>query len=55
MTVDAIKEMELGHLIDFVEEYNKIHDVGDSEKDTKNEEKDTKRPATQADWDALLG
>ena len=46
--------MELGHLIDYVIEYNQIHQMEDSETD-KKEDKGTTRMATQADWDALCG
>jgi hypothetical protein len=46
--------MELGHLVDYVTEYNRMH--GYKEPGTKPEkEKPKRRMATQADWDAFLG
>lgn len=54
LSADAIKEMELGHLVDYVTEYNHMH--GYKEPGTKPEkEKPKRRMATQADWDAFLG
>lgn len=54
LTVDAIREMELGHLVDYVTEYNRMHDYKDpGEKPGK--EKPKRRKATQADWDAFWG
>lgn len=52
LTVDAMMDMEIGQIVDYVEEYNRMH--GDSS-GTKKEKEDTRRVATQADWDAFLG
>lgn len=51
--MEAIKEMEMGQLVDYIIEYNKMHDYGTDTKAPKN--KVNKRKATQADWDALCG
>lgn len=54
LTTDAVKEMELGQLVDYVTEYNHMHDYEES--GTKPEKsKPKRRMATQADWDAFLG
>lgn len=54
MTVDAMKDMEVGQIVDYVIEYNRIHDP--EHKDSPaGKQPDTVRKATQADWDALLG
>ncbi len=53
LTVDAIKEMELGQLVDYVTEYNRMHDYETS--GSKKEDKPKRRMATQADWDAFWG
>lgn len=56
LTVEAIKEMEMGHLVDYVTEYNRMHGYkskGSGEKPEK--EKPKRRKATQADWDAFWG
>lgn len=48
--------MELGQIVDYVVEWNNIHsDETDGDSDSKKKPKDTKRKATQADWDAFLG
>ena len=49
----GIKQMELGHLVDFCIEWNKVNNPDENAKDTKP--KKTKRKANQADWDAFLG
>ena len=57
MTVDALRRMELGQIVDYCIEWNKIHEEqeeGDSSTSNKAEQ-GTKRKATQADWDALFG
>lgn len=46
--------MELGQLVDYVIEWNNIHSE-EVEGGEKPKEKDTKRKATQADWDAFFG
>ena len=53
LTVDAIKEMELGQLVDYVTEYNRMHDYKDP--GSKKEDKPKRRKATQADWDSFWG
>ena len=56
LSLDAIERMELGQLIDFILEYNKMHDIdtdptgGKSGKDAPK-----RRKATQADIDAFWG
>lgn len=50
--------MELGQVVDFVLEYNDLHDdksKGRLEKGRPKKETPTKRKATQADWDAFWG
>lgn len=51
--------MELGQLVDYVIEYNELHDLGSADPGkTGKAEKNTppkKRKATQADWDAFWG
>lgn len=42
--------MEVGQLVDFVIQYNEIHDP---DKETKPQ--GTRRAAQQGDWDAFLG
>ena len=53
MTFDAIRHMELSQLVDYIIEWNNVHseEVGDE----KEKPKDTRRQATQADWDAFFG
>lgn len=53
--MDAISQMEIGQIVDYIIEYNKLHDYegsGNSKTPTKST---NKRKATQADWDALCG
>lgn len=45
--------MELGQLVDYVVEWNNIH--SEEVEGGGNKKKDTKRKATQADWDAFFG
>lgn len=50
--------MELGQVVDFVMEYNDLHDPKSTERQGKGapkKEAPTKRKATQADWDAFWG
>lgn len=44
--------MELGQILDYFIEYNRIHSIKEEEEEEK---KPKKRKATQADWDAFLG
>lgn len=48
MTLEGIKEMELGMFVDFCVEWNEAN-----EPDKKK--KETKRNAKQYDWNVLLG
>lgn len=50
--MDAISNMEIGQIVDFIIEYNEIHDLG---KGSEAPKKPKRRKATQADWDALCG
>lgn len=54
LTVDAMKEMEIGQVVDYVEEYNRIHDP-DRKGGRGKDNTVTVRQATQADWDSFLG
>ena len=44
--------MELGQLVDFVIQYNELHDP---EREEKKQAKGIRRKAKQADWDMFLG
>ena len=50
--------MEIGQIVDYVIEWNKINEVDEDpearKKKTKTKKR-RKRKANQADWDALLG
>ena len=50
----ALRRMELGQIVDYCTEWNRIHEPED-DKGSKKKEKVTKRKATQADWDAFFG
>lgn len=50
LSISDLKKMELGQILDYFIEYNRVHSIKDEE-----EKKPKKRKATQADWDALLG
>ena len=50
LSISDLKKMELGQILDYFIEYNRVHSIKDEE-----EEKPKKRKATQADWDAFLG
>lgn len=54
-----MSDMEIGQVIDFVEEYNRMHKLNTKgsgkNKNKKEKEPDTVRVATQADWDVFLG
>ena len=47
--------MELGQLVDYVVEWNNIHEEEGEAGSGSGKEKVNKRKATQADWDAFLG
>lgn len=51
LSISDLKKMELGQILDYFIEYNRVHSI----KDEEEEKKPKKRKATQADWDALLG
>ena len=53
LTVDAVRKMEIGHVVDFIYEYNRIH--GEGEEDAEKDNKPKRRDATQADIDAFWG
>ncbi len=55
MTVDALRRMELGQIVDYCIEWNKIHEEQEEGDSSTKSEQGTKRKATQADWDALFG
>lgn len=44
--------MDLGHVVDYIIEYNEMHDPDRAEKERKRVKR---RKATQADWDAFFG
>lgn len=46
--------MEIGQLVDFVIEYNRVHGIGEGEADPGKERSIT-RKATAADWDNMWG
>lgn len=48
--------MEIGQVVDYCLEWNKIHEPDDeSGSGNKKQTKPKKRKATQSDWDALMG
>ena len=48
--------MEIGQVVDYCVEWNKIHDQDyESESGKKQKQTPKKRKVTQADWDALMG
>jgi hypothetical protein len=47
--------MELGQLVDYCNEWDKIHNVGQTTADGGQTQTPTRRKATQADWDAFFG
>ena len=55
MTVDALGRMELGQIVDYCIEWNKIHEEQEEGDSSTKSEQGTKRKATQADWDARFG
>ena len=56
MNVDALRRMELGQIVDYCIEWNKIHEEQENNSsDNEQAEQETRRKATQADWDALFG
>ena len=44
--------MELGAFVDYCDAWSKVHET---EEDGEGKKKPTKRKATQADWNALMG
>lgn len=51
----ALRRMELGQIVDYCTEWNRIHESDNQDGKSKKKEKVTKRKATQADWDAFFG
>lgn len=47
--------MEIGQLVDYVIDYNRIHGYDESEAGPGGNERVTVREATAADWDNLWG
>ena len=52
LNFQAIQDMEVGQVVDYVIQWNIVHDTNDDEKEKKNKPKI--RKATQADWDAFF-
>lgn len=54
-----MSDMEIGQLVDYIEEYNRMHDQKQGRRSGKKNEPEpdtvNRRKATQADWDAFLG
>ncbi|MBQ8933930.1 MAG: hypothetical protein IJ061_06570 [Lachnospiraceae bacterium] len=50
-----MKEMELGQLVDFCIEYNRVHGYDTDPQTGEKKEKVTVRKATQADMDTMWG
>lgn len=44
--------MEIGQVVDYVAEFNRMHNAGGA---AGGNNTPTRRRATQADWDALMG
>ena len=55
--MDAIRDMDIGQVVDYVEEYNRIHNTNTKTKTSSKpqQEEIKRRKATQADWDWFLG
>lgn len=52
----ALRKMEVGQVVDYCTEWNRIHSEDGTDEDGKKKKgKVKKRKATQADWDAFLG
>lgn len=45
-----MRRLTIGSLVDYCIEYNEAHGLNDNK-----EKKDTRRKATQGDWDAFFG
>lgn len=58
LTIDAIRSMELGQIVDYCLTWNEIHDESDDDsarsKPSSKRKEVKKRKATQADWDAFF-
>ena len=60
LSVEDIKDMELGQVVDYCIEWNKINEVDEDPEASKKKQKThprkkKARKARQADWDLLLG
>ena len=53
LSVEAICSMEIGQVVDFVEEYNRMHKEETEGATDGASHKPVRREATQADWDAF--
>lgn len=52
LAVSDMQKMEIGQIVDYVEQYNEMHDYDTG---TGSQEEGTRRIATQEDWNALMG
>ena len=50
-----LKTLELGQVVDYVIEYNDLHNHSSGTGSKTKTERPTVRKATQADWDAFWG
>lgn len=54
LRIEDIKSMEIGQLVDYVIDYNRIHGYNEREEEP-GRKKSTVREATAADWDNMWG
>lgn len=54
LRIEDIKSMEIGQLVDYVIDYNRIHGYDELEVEP-GRKKATAREATAADWDNMWG
>lgn len=45
-----MRRMDIGQIVDYCIEFNEAHEIKD-----EKQKADTRRAATQADWDAFFG
>lgn len=55
MTIDAIRRMEIGQIVDYVIEWNNVHSEETGGENTEKEKNVHVREATKADWNAFFG